>query len=304
MPTDDLSAPDPVGVVQDDVEGLDLGVRCEEGFGLGGGGTGGADGHGHSVPRSGSGAKNSVRISSKAAIRRSTWRFFVAGLTSIMLWKGAISAATVEQGGVDRCLDLRLVGLVRGGAVLDSGPGAQMNSTRAPTRTTCQGLCGVDDGGKSGGEAFGPFFHMGVVFRRHHLGQRGDGGRRIASGWQTAWCPCRNGRARVALPRPRSASRSRRSGPRRRWACRPRRICRRRTCRAERMDAGIAAKAGGDGMRLVDDQKRAVFEWKAGGGRRRNPPRAGPCRNWSSPVRSGWRRHRPWRGLFRRRQGR
>ena len=82
MAADDLAATDAVAVVQDDVKGLDLGVGSEEGFGLCGGRSGGGLGHGVS--------RSSVRISSKAAIRRSIWCFFVTGLTSIMLWNGAI----------------------------------------------------------------------------------------------------------------------------------------------------------------------------------------------------------------------
>ena len=85
MAPDDLSPANAIGVVQDNVKSLDLGMRGEEGFGLGRSGTGGADlGHFQSALR------RSERMASKLAIRRSTWAFFVAGLMSIMLWKGAM----------------------------------------------------------------------------------------------------------------------------------------------------------------------------------------------------------------------
>ena len=91
MPADDLSAADAIGVMQDDVKGLDFRMGGKEGFGLGYGRARGADIGGHVGFRLGQeGAKRSVRISSKLAIRRSIWRLVVAGLTSIMLWKGAI----------------------------------------------------------------------------------------------------------------------------------------------------------------------------------------------------------------------
>ncbi len=47
VPTDDLAPPDPVGVMQDDVEGLDLGMPGQEVFGLGDGRAGGAGLVGH-----------------------------------------------------------------------------------------------------------------------------------------------------------------------------------------------------------------------------------------------------------------
>ena len=127
MPADDLAAPDAVGVVQDDVEGLDFGVGGEEGFGFGDGGTGGA-GLGHVSQLQ---SKSSVRMSSKLAIRRSIWRFFVAGLTSIMLWKGAIRQPRLSRRGVDRGLDLRLVGGVGLGAVRQRAGGADEFDPRA-----------------------------------------------------------------------------------------------------------------------------------------------------------------------------
>ena len=51
MAADDLAAPDAVGIVQDDVERLDLGMRGEEGFGFGDGRAGGAVIFGHGVLR-------------------------------------------------------------------------------------------------------------------------------------------------------------------------------------------------------------------------------------------------------------
>jgi hypothetical protein len=75
MPADDLAAADAVGIVQHDVEGLDLGMGGQEGLGLGKGGTGGAGIGIGSGAWSGCGfRKSSVRMASKLAISRSTWR--------------------------------------------------------------------------------------------------------------------------------------------------------------------------------------------------------------------------------------
>jgi hypothetical protein len=167
---------------------LDLGVRGEEGFGLFGGGTGGADqGHVQALRRS-------ERMASKLAIRRSTCALLRGRAEiSIMLWKGAMRVPRLMRpcGWRPRPAG---DGRHRPRVPFFSGPGAQMNSTRAPTRTTCQGARWRSMIGfrKAVGEAFGQLLHMGVVFRGHHLGQVGDAGRRTASGWRTAWCPCPN----------------------------------------------------------------------------------------------------------------
>jgi hypothetical protein len=68
MPADDLAAADAVGIVQDDVKGLDLGVRGEEGFGLGG-----VEPEGLVMVMVSQAWKRSVRMASKLAISRSTW---------------------------------------------------------------------------------------------------------------------------------------------------------------------------------------------------------------------------------------
>ena len=80
--TDDLAAPDAVAVMQHNVKGLDLGVGGQKGLGLGHGRARWARVCIHCII--------SAVMSPKAAISRSIWSKPVAGLTSIMLWKGAI----------------------------------------------------------------------------------------------------------------------------------------------------------------------------------------------------------------------
>src|SRR5690606_7360689 len=134
VPTDDLAAADAVRIVQHDVDRLDIGVIGEEGFGLGQGGARRAG----VIQHGGSHAKSSVRISSKAVTRRSICRFFVNGLTSIMLWNGAIRQPRFRS-AVCSTASTSGTWAMAASVPLRSGPGAQMNSTRAPTRTTCQG---------------------------------------------------------------------------------------------------------------------------------------------------------------------
>jgi hypothetical protein len=146
-----------------------------------------------------------------------------------------------------------------------------MNSTRAPTRTTCQGRRAGRSPRQARLQPRGALFHAGVVLLGGHHLDRVAAGRRTASGWPTAWCPCRNGpgsRAWLASIALRDVVGH---GPRRRWACRPPRICRRRTCRGQPVHAGVAAKAGRHGVRLVDDQKRAMRVASACAGRRGKP---------------------------------
>jgi len=85
--------------------------------------------------------RSSARLAttdSNASHKVSTCAALVAGETSIMLWNGAIrqprfsSARWIACSSAGACAASASVPFL-------SGPGAQMNSTRAPTRTTCHG---------------------------------------------------------------------------------------------------------------------------------------------------------------------
>ena len=113
MAADDLAAADAVGVGEHDVERLDLGMGVEEGLGFIEGGTGRriwmcsiGESLAQRTARLSHAARRSA-ISPKAATRRSTWGFVVAGETSIMLWNGAISDAAIDQRDMDRCFQVR-----------------------------------------------------------------------------------------------------------------------------------------------------------------------------------------------------
>ena len=86
MAANDLAPPDPVRVVQDNINRFDFRMRFEKRFSFGNTRARGT-GLGHQdFPL----AKRSDITSSNAAIRRSIWSCVVTGLTNIILWNGAI----------------------------------------------------------------------------------------------------------------------------------------------------------------------------------------------------------------------
>jgi len=87
--------------------------------------------------------------------------------------EGRDEAATVEKGGVQRGLDLRLVSMAGFGAVFQRPGGTDELDPSADADDVPRGLVTRDHRGLTVREPFGELFHVGVVLGRHHLAQGG-----------------------------------------------------------------------------------------------------------------------------------
>jgi len=232
--------------VQDDVEGLDLWMGGEEGFRLGHGGAGGAGTVGHVAV-----SKSSVRIASKAAIRRSIWAVVVAGLTSIMLWKGAIRQPRLRRAVWTAASTAGWWACVGFGAVFQRAGGADEFHARADADDVPRGLVPLDGRSQPLGQPRGTLFHAGVILRRHHLRQGGRQRRELqrvgGKGGSHAGMP-RLARGVIGAETVGDCGAHPPDGGRQ-PACHA--LADDEHVGVKTMDTGIAAKARGYGMRLV-----------------------------------------------------